>query len=127
MSVDWLSVQPAMLTEIEKFDRLPEPRADGPTAFVSIMEGCSKYCTYCVVPYTRGEEISRPFDDVIAEVAILSHLQIEIRLRALERFAFAVDVQVEVRAAGVTVADEVAVAVGRFARMGRNTDQRAQD
>ncbi|MET0103649.1 MAG: tRNA (N6-isopentenyl adenosine(37)-C2)-methylthiotransferase MiaB [Sedimenticola sp.] len=58
--------------EIEKFDRLPEPRAEGPTAFVSIMEGCSKYCTYCVVPYTRGEEISRPFDDVIAEVAALA-------------------------------------------------------
>ncbi len=58
--------------EIEKFDRLPEPRAEGPTAFVSIMEGCSKYCTYCVVPYTRGEEISRPFDDVIAEVAMLA-------------------------------------------------------
>lgn len=58
--------------EIEKFDRLPEPRADGPTAFVSVMEGCSKYCTYCVVPYTRGEEISRPFDDVIAEVAKLA-------------------------------------------------------
>jgi tRNA-2-methylthio-N6-dimethylallyladenosine synthase len=58
--------------EIEKFDRLPEPRADGPTAFVSIMEGCSKYCTFCVVPYTRGEEISRPFDDVIAEVAGLA-------------------------------------------------------
>jgi len=58
--------------EIEKFDRLPEPRADGPTAFVSIMEGCSKYCTFCVVPYTRGEEVSRPFDDVIAEVAGLA-------------------------------------------------------
>jgi len=58
--------------EIEKFDCLPEPRAEGPTAFVSIMEGCSKYCTYCVVPYTRGEEISRPFDDVIAEVAKLA-------------------------------------------------------
>jgi tRNA-2-methylthio-N6-dimethylallyladenosine synthase len=54
--------------EIEKFDNLPAPRAEGPTAFVSIMEGCSKYCSYCVVPYTRGEEISRPFDDVIAEV-----------------------------------------------------------
>jgi len=54
--------------EIEKFDRLPEPRAEGPTAFVSVMEGCSKYCTFCVVPYTRGEEISRPLDDVIAEV-----------------------------------------------------------
>ncbi|OBS09974.1 tRNA (N6-isopentenyl adenosine(37)-C2)-methylthiotransferase MiaB [Acidihalobacter prosperus] len=58
--------------EIEKFDHLPEPRAEGPTAFVSIMEGCSKYCTYCVVPYTRGEEVSRPFDDVIAEVAMLA-------------------------------------------------------
>jgi tRNA-2-methylthio-N6-dimethylallyladenosine synthase len=54
--------------EIEKFDRLPEPRASGPTAFVSIMEGCSKYCTFCVVPYTRGEEISRPFDDVLTEI-----------------------------------------------------------
>jgi tRNA-2-methylthio-N6-dimethylallyladenosine synthase len=58
--------------EIEKFDRLPEPRAEGPTEFVSIMEGCSKYCTFCVVPYTRGEEISRPFDDVVAEVATLA-------------------------------------------------------
>ncbi|MFO1507373.1 MAG: tRNA (N6-isopentenyl adenosine(37)-C2)-methylthiotransferase MiaB [Lysobacterales bacterium] len=58
--------------EIEKFDRLPEPRADGPSAFVSIMEGCSKYCSFCVVPYTRGEEISRPFDDVLAEVALLA-------------------------------------------------------
>jgi len=58
--------------EIEKFDNLPEPRAEGPTAFVSVMEGCSKYCTFCVVPYTRGEEISRPFDDVIAEVAALA-------------------------------------------------------
>jgi len=57
--------------EIEKFDRLPEPRADGPTAFVSIMEGCSKYCTFCIVPYTRGEEISRPLDDVLAEVMSL--------------------------------------------------------
>jgi tRNA-2-methylthio-N6-dimethylallyladenosine synthase len=58
--------------EIEKFDRLPEPRAEGPTAFVSIMEGCSKYCSFCVVPYTRGPEISRPFDDVLAEVAQLA-------------------------------------------------------
>lgn len=58
--------------EIEKFDNLPEPKADGPSAFVSIMEGCSKYCTFCVVPYTRGEEISRPFDDVLAEVAQLA-------------------------------------------------------
>jgi tRNA-2-methylthio-N6-dimethylallyladenosine synthase len=58
--------------EIEKFDSLPEPRADGPTAFVSIMEGCSKYCSFCVVPYTRGEEVSRPFDDVCAEVAQLA-------------------------------------------------------
>ncbi len=58
--------------EIEKFDRLPEPRADGPSAFVSIMEGCSKYCSFCVVPYTRGEEISRPLDDVIAEIVALA-------------------------------------------------------
>ena len=58
--------------EIEKFDHLPEPRAEGPTAFVSVMEGCSKYCTFCVVPYTRGEEVSRPFDDVIAECASLA-------------------------------------------------------
>ena len=58
--------------EIEKFDRLPEPRAEGPTAFVSIMEGCSKYCSFCVVPYTRGEEISRPFEDVLAECAELA-------------------------------------------------------
>ena len=58
--------------EIEKFDNLPEPGADGPSAFVSIMEGCSKYCTFCVVPYTRGEEVSRPVDDVIAEVAHLA-------------------------------------------------------
>lgn len=58
--------------EIEKFDNLPEPRAEGPSAFVSVMEGCSKYCTFCVVPYTRGEEISRPLDDVVAEVASLA-------------------------------------------------------
>ena len=58
--------------EIEKFDRLPEPRAEGPSAFVSIMEGCSKYCSFCVVPYTRGTEISRPFEDVLVEVAQLA-------------------------------------------------------
>ena len=58
--------------EIEKFDRLPEARAAGATAFVSIMEGCSKYCTFCVVPYTRGEEISRPFDQVLHEVRALA-------------------------------------------------------
>ncbi len=58
--------------EIEKFDRMPEPRAEGPTAFVSIMEGCSKYCSFCVVPYTRGEEVSRPFEDVLVEVAQLA-------------------------------------------------------
>jgi tRNA-2-methylthio-N6-dimethylallyladenosine synthase len=58
--------------EIEKFDCLPAPRADGPTAFVSVMEGCSKYCSFCVVPYTRGEEVSRPFDDVIAECVALT-------------------------------------------------------
>ena len=66
------SVVDISFPEIEKFDRLPEPRAEGPTAFVSIMEGCSKYCSFCVVPYTRGEEISRPFDDVIAECATLA-------------------------------------------------------
>ena len=58
--------------EIEKFDHLPEPHSDGASAFVSIMEGCSKYCTFCVVPYTRGEEISRPFIDVIHEVELLA-------------------------------------------------------
>jgi tRNA-2-methylthio-N6-dimethylallyladenosine synthase len=58
--------------EIEKFDHLPEAKIEGATAFVSIMEGCSKYCTFCVVPYTRGEEVSRPFDDVVAEVAALA-------------------------------------------------------
>jgi tRNA-2-methylthio-N6-dimethylallyladenosine synthase len=58
--------------EIEKFDRLPQPSSGSATAFVSIMEGCSKYCTFCVVPYTRGEEVSRPVDDVIAEVAHLA-------------------------------------------------------
>ncbi len=58
--------------EIEKFDALPEPRAEGPTAYVSIMEGCSKYCTFCIVPYTRGEEVSRPFDDLLAEIAGLA-------------------------------------------------------
>ena len=58
--------------EIEKFDALPEPRAEGPKAFVSIMEGCSKYCTFCVVPYTRGEEISRPLEDVLTELVALA-------------------------------------------------------
>jgi len=73
------SVVDISFPEIEKFDCLPEPRAEGPTAFVSVMEGCSKYCSFCVVPYTRGEEISRPgeeisrpLDDVIAEVASLA-------------------------------------------------------
>jgi len=58
--------------EVEKFDHLPPPRAEGATAFVSIMEGCSKYCSFCVVPYTRGEEVSRPFDPVLAEVRALA-------------------------------------------------------
>ncbi|MDE0007685.1 MAG: tRNA (N6-isopentenyl adenosine(37)-C2)-methylthiotransferase MiaB, partial [Gammaproteobacteria bacterium] len=58
--------------EIEKFDRLPEPRAEGPSAFVSVMEGCSKYCSFCVVPYTRGEEVSRPVADVMREVTALA-------------------------------------------------------
>ena len=69
---DGQSLVDVSFPEIEKFDQLPEPKKDGPTAFVSIMEGCSKYCSFCVVPYTRGEEISRPFDDVIAEVAVLA-------------------------------------------------------
>ena len=71
----WADQQPVVdvsFPEIEKFDRLPEPRAEGPSAFVSIMEGCDKYCTFCVVPYTRGSEISRPFDDVLTEVAALA-------------------------------------------------------
>ena len=58
--------------EIEKFDRLPEPRAEGPTAFVSIMEGCNKYCSFCVMPYTRGEEVRRPVDHVLFEIAQLA-------------------------------------------------------
>jgi tRNA-2-methylthio-N6-dimethylallyladenosine synthase len=66
------SVVDISFPEIEKFDRLPEPRAEGPTAFVSCMEGCSKYCSFCVVPYTRGEEISRPLDDVVTEVVQLA-------------------------------------------------------
>ena len=66
------SVVDVSFPEIEKFDRLPEPKADGPSAFVSIMEGCSKYCTFCVVPYTRGEEVSRPVDDVLLEIAQLA-------------------------------------------------------
>ncbi len=66
------SVVDVSFPEIEKFDRLPEPKAEGPTAFVSIMEGCSKYCTFCVVPYTRGEEVSRPLDDVLYEIAQLA-------------------------------------------------------
>lgn len=66
------SVVDVSFPEIEKFDKMPEPRAEGPCAYVSIMEGCSKYCSFCVVPYTRGEEISRPFDDVIAEIVSLT-------------------------------------------------------
>jgi len=66
------SVVDVSFPEIEKFDALPEPRAEGATAFVSIMEGCSKYCSFCVVPYTRGEEISRPLDDVVKEVLSLA-------------------------------------------------------
>jgi len=71
----WANRRPVVdvsFPEIEKFDRLPEPRAEGPTAFVSIMEGCDKYCTFCVVPYTRGNEVSRPLDAVLAEVAALA-------------------------------------------------------
>lgn len=58
--------------EIEKFDKLPTPKSDGPSAYVSIMEGCNKYCSYCIVPYTRGKEINRPFDDILREVAALA-------------------------------------------------------
>ena len=75
LSALWADRRPVVdvsFPEIEKFDRLPEPRAEGPTAFVSIMEGCSKYCTFCVVPYTRGEEVSRPFAAVLAEVEALA-------------------------------------------------------
>lgn len=72
VSINHKKVVDISFPEIEKFDRMPEPKADGPTAFVSIMEGCSKYCSFCVVPYTRGEEVSRPFDDVLAEVAGLA-------------------------------------------------------
>ena len=66
------SVVDISFPEIEKFDRLPEPRAEGPTAYVTIMEGCSRYCSFCIVPYTRGEEISRPVDSVLAEIAALA-------------------------------------------------------
>ena len=66
------SVVDISFPEIEKFDALPAPRAEGATAFVSIMEGCSKYCTFCVVPYTRGDEVSRPFEDVMREVRALA-------------------------------------------------------
>ncbi len=66
------SVVDISFPEIEKFDCLPEPRAEGSTAFVSVMEGCSKYCSFCVVPYTRGEEVSRPLDDVVTEVVSLA-------------------------------------------------------
>ena len=66
------SIVDVSFPEIEKFDFMPEPKSDGASAYVSIMEGCSKYCTFCVVPYTRGEEFSRPFDDIITEIAILA-------------------------------------------------------
>lgn len=63
--------------EIEKFDHLPEPKADGPTAYVSIQEGCSKFCKYCIVPYTRGEEVNRPFEDILIEVATLAKQRVK--------------------------------------------------
>jgi len=69
---DGTTVVDISFPEIEKFDRLPEPEADGAAAFVSIMEGCSKYCTFCVVPYTRGEEVSRPLNSVLGEIAHLA-------------------------------------------------------
>ncbi|MEZ5559439.1 MAG: tRNA (N6-isopentenyl adenosine(37)-C2)-methylthiotransferase MiaB [Pseudomonadales bacterium] len=71
-SVELVPLVDVSFPEIEKFDRLPEPCADGPSAFVSVMEGCSKYCSFCVVPYTRGEEVSRPVADVMAEVVALA-------------------------------------------------------
>src|SRR5690554_2954281 len=71
------SVVDVSFPEIEKFDRIPEPQSAACTAFLSVMEGCSKYCTYCVVPYTRGEEISRPLDDVIAEAWRLAELGVK--------------------------------------------------
>ncbi len=80
--------------EIEKFDRLPQARADGATAFVSIMEGCSKYCTFCVVPYTRGEEISRPFEQVLREVSELAAQGVrEVTLLGQNVNAYAGDMQ----------------------------------
>src|ERR1700744_2499711 len=66
------SVVDVSFPEIEKFDHLPAPRAEGATAFVSIMEGCSKYCSFCIVPYTRGDEVSRPFESVLEEVRQLA-------------------------------------------------------
>ena len=69
---DGKAVVDVSFPKIEKFDHLPEPGIKGPAAFVSVMEGCSKYCTFCIVPYTRGDEVSRPFDDVIAECAFLA-------------------------------------------------------
>lgn len=69
---DGTTIVDVSFPEIEKFDRLPQPEAEGATAFVSIMEGCSKYCSFCVVPYTRGEEVSRPVMDVLAEIAHLA-------------------------------------------------------
>jgi tRNA-2-methylthio-N6-dimethylallyladenosine synthase len=82
--------------EIEKFDCMPAPKADGPTAFVSIMEGCSKYCSFCVVPYTRGEEVSRPFDDVLAEVAGLAEQGVrEVNLLGQNVNAYRGDIQSE--------------------------------
>jgi tRNA-2-methylthio-N6-dimethylallyladenosine synthase len=71
------SVVDVSFPEIEKFDRIPLPESAACTAFLSVMEGCSKYCTYCVVPYTRGEELSRPFDDVIAEAHRLAELGVK--------------------------------------------------
>lgn len=72
VKIEKIPVVDISFPEVEKFDRLPEPTVEGPSAFVSIMEGCSKYCTFCVVPYTRGEEVSRPLDDVIAEIVQLA-------------------------------------------------------
>lgn len=80
--------------EIEKFDQLPPPRVEGATAFVSIMEGCSKYCSFCVVPYTRGEEVSRPFEDILTEVILLTEQGVkEVTLLGQNVNAYRIDYQ----------------------------------
>jgi tRNA-2-methylthio-N6-dimethylallyladenosine synthase len=94
--------------EIEKFDHLPPPRVDGPSAFVSIMEGCSKYCSFCVVPYTRGEEVSRRFEDVLTEVAELALLGVrEVTLLGQNVNAYRAPLEGEVMADFATLLEYV--------------------